>query len=799
MRMTENHPLKILYLNNNRFQEGVAVTLADKEFSYCHKKTPTKSVFVYNLDVGKEKPFPDKIEDKTLADKINDLNADWSHAFRINTGDFGISKFLDGYLAQILVLPDTFEDDYASFCSSNKKLINNMENKYASRYDSIVKYIYCLCDGSKNYFFWAVGLHFNCNITFFTIKRIIDWVTIYPQLVKNLSKGTVTGYVNHGQILNLLDEMQKLRNQKRIKDVINSFNTEQKKLLKDLKLSSKDKDIMIKFGKLSIAKQINFIKKMSSVNDVNEIMAQMGYLVNVHFDWNKDSLLNAIKNSDNLHAEIISSTGNIVLLKVDDYDTIKYLGKSTNWCISKNKTYWNQYVKDNDNYSQYVIFDFSRQEDDKMSIIGFTSKLNRGIVAAHDFNNTNLMTDYAKEDDNNPLTSYLETYNDITGIFSILRKDKINLYDVTKYDEISYEWNKENFIKNIEKYVPKSDYIVIYDSDNKLVLSVHNSAISNIFKGFSVEDIDYDFWANEIIIFADFNLSKNNPNKLLFGSVVENEDSYECNVDKLYNSHYHGVMQSFDSKIEEYGLPYDIICRTDSLFDRFINAISNMEIDIIDKLLKNNELSNAIKKNSIVTQFNKDGIVHNALLTSLFTYNSFDLLKVFYDNGITLTNLMGFEYVLNIFNKACTTILSCVNNHYKNMIVPTPKMIDQFNNGKTDYRTALYIAMFKILDAMIDHEKNIIFCNDLISAFGYEREIPLLTYYFKKLIGYADFKHLHNYMRYVIEYGFMFKIDEIIKVTLENATKSPLKELVEDFERQYGLNHMKLVTEYSKR
>lgn len=145
-------------------------------------------------------------------------------------------------------------------------------------------------------------------------------------------------------------------------------------------MSSRDKDTLAKFGKLSSTKKNNFIRKMSTVEDGDEIMKQMAYVVNVHFEWNKDSLIDYITHTENLHAEIVSINGDIVLVKVNDYDAVKYLGKSTNWCISKNKTYWNQYTKDEGQATQYIIFDFS-----KLRMIPFLSLVSHqfSIVVLH--------------------------------------------------------------------------------------------------------------------------------------------------------------------------------------------------------------------------------------------------------------------------------------------------------------------------------------------------------------------------------------------------------------------------------
>jgi hypothetical protein len=80
---------------------------------------------------------------------------------------------------------------------------------------------------------------------------------------------------------------------------------------------------------------------MSTVGDPNEILHQMAFLADVHFKWNKESLMEYLANNENLSYELKYDKGDVVLLMVNDYDTVKRLAKNTNWCISKNKQYWN--------------------------------------------------------------------------------------------------------------------------------------------------------------------------------------------------------------------------------------------------------------------------------------------------------------------------------------------------------------------------------------------------------------------------------------------------------------------------
>ena len=79
---------------------------------------------------------------------------------------------------------------------------------------------------------------------------------------KNLRKNTITAYTSNDDIMSLSEELLILRREKRINDVINMFNTAQKRILraKAAEFSDKDKETLSKFYRLSETKKSNFIQ-----------------------------------------------------------------------------------------------------------------------------------------------------------------------------------------------------------------------------------------------------------------------------------------------------------------------------------------------------------------------------------------------------------------------------------------------------------------------------------------------------------------------------------------------------------
>ena len=71
-----------------------------------------------------------------------------------------------------------------------------------------------------------------------------------------------------------------------------------------------DKKTIIKFSKLSDVKKNNFIRKVSTIEDLNELMRQMRHASSLHFSWNKDSLMDFLENVEGIKYEIVCENEN---------------------------------------------------------------------------------------------------------------------------------------------------------------------------------------------------------------------------------------------------------------------------------------------------------------------------------------------------------------------------------------------------------------------------------------------------------------------------------------------------------
>ena len=520
------------------------------------------------------------------------------HACRVISVNSNEFESVAGYFQEIILLPDSFESDYEKFLKDNNKMVNNLIDKFGlSTRDVKAKRLYIYSDGSKNFFQWAVTSYYQNGTSMDVIKRILLWNESYKQLSKNLSKGTITAYTSKDSIFKLLKELSELRKEKRINDSINSFNTAQKKLFKSNKLADVDKQALWRLSRLSETKRINFIKKVSSITDFNELLRQLRFATSVHFSWSKESFMDFLENVEGIKYEKVYDNDKVVLVKVIDYETIKQLGKTTNWCISKNKAYWNNYIE---NYhgitTQYMIFDFSKLEDDKLSIVGFTTTHNKGITSAHNFVNENLMG--GEEGEQVFLNSFISRFKESKNIYSVLADDGIDITLVVQYDMPPYKWDENSLMDYLYECVNPENVDVIKKGDGKIVLSIMDENIRYFLGDAYHDNISSEYWSYQHILFIDFNKSVYDVNKLLF-AIIEEGGGDEDYCIGLYNERSLGANQNFDTKLIEFGLPYNTIRRTNDPYVRLRNGIYSYNTpminacvaecgkDVIKKMIKN--------------------------------------------------------------------------------------------------------------------------------------------------------------------------------------------------------------------
>lgn len=147
-------------------------------------------------------------------------------------------------------------------------------------------------------------------------------------------------------------------------------------------------------------------KKLASFKTSNKLNESLVSFLNTMNSFNMESTLNKMKN---LNAEVCFVKDNILVIKINDFETSKGMG-STSWCISRNESYFNSYSSGG---NQYFYYDFSKDSKNKTSMIGFTI-----------YNNGEINTAHLKNDD---YVDFEENYYDIYIKTLIEHKEKYKL------------------------------------------------------------------------------------------------------------------------------------------------------------------------------------------------------------------------------------------------------------------------------------------------------------------------------------------------------------------------------------
>lgn len=713
---------KLFILQNGRILEGEAFL--------CKTNDSTRDIlFIFQNMGGNSDLIKIPTEYRTIAESLlQRYNSYYIVKDICNLYQLGRKYF---------VVNDDFNEQYDNFQKNNKKLLEQVYGKYCYSSDSIASFMFAIIGNAPNLYVWALTNFFKNNITLYTIEHIINWQRKYSQLNNKLSKGTVTAYNGREKINNLVNEIVSLRSLKRANDSINSFNTAQKKLLKGIELNEKNTCILNRFGRLSKQKKHNFIRKMSTIEDVNDILHQMSLLSNVHFEWNRESLIDFINNSENIKCDIVLDENNLVLVKVKTYDTVKLLAKTTNWCISKNKRYWNDYIEHRQNSEQFVLFDFNKPEDHELSIVGFTSAKDNGITNAHSFSNNNLMGR------NEGMYTRLDTFMKQTcnnSIYGIIKENKIPINKILNFNKLKYKWNLNSFLTYLNYYIDEDFYTIhsLYeDEGGQLVFSTKHENIKYIIDNNNFNNMHYDMNNLEVFVFMDFSYDEDDNEKLRYSFIYNNGMTKEEYSSQMYDCYGSTIDTTFEEMLEMFHLPYDTICRTNDNVKRFETAFRNYDIKTLKQFFANSKIIDEVKKNSNRLFKQSSG---SCVYSSIFDFRSFDYINLIYDNGYKLIDFIDSKYIEDIL----MSLVYEITNYYRTFgRIPTENDIERFYNNEFDSRQRLVIGYFIILDKIMKNEDYIHYGVRLTDSFhGLRHYEDFDVYLLKHIISNMSFNKL---------------------------------------------------------
>lgn len=688
-RITSSAPKLVLFRDRNEsFFIGCAV-------GFTKRNDNRKIVLIYNnYNVGYShvSEIFDDDDDESLQ-KYDDFMAEHNYQsayIKISNEDMCMECYL---------LPDDFYQKYIDFRNKNKKMFEVIEGKYSIGCNSLSLYLaYIYSEDSRNFFSWAFHLLYNYGVKPWQIKFVLWFNQEYHQLIKNLRLRTITAYNTRAKFYQLMDELQEIRKVKRMNDSINMFNTAQKKMLQTYK-DSLDSDLrfvqsLTHFAKLSQAKKRNFIQKVSTISDVSELLEQLNFVTAQKFTWDYNDFMSYIESIERLKYEVIYQQNKVIVIKVLDYETIKYIAKNTNWCISKNKSYWDDYVRPTSVIpaTQFMVIDFNEHEDAPLSIIGITVSKDK-ISAAHDFQNRQLLNTDEIEVQEELQTQFHKNYNQ-SLLYQILSEKHLNSEMFITSAMQNQTLKREEFLAKLNEYVTQDKITYIKDTNGQLLIEID---CANILKLFECEWIIDDIADSEedkdsvyFYIFADFRKKCDN----LYCVIKRKDFSYSIVINQMGDrceKNMVDVCISFDLSIEQ------TMKLSDSTYISIIARLARLcKFNYLRELCKEEKIWNELR--------NLPKIQASSLLNDLrwttYSYWTFDAINLIYDNGHYLGEFYDSEnitYLLrDIISRATTLPMPLI----------TKRDIDAFYSNKPIHtETEIYsIFLYELLNKIIVNE-----------------------------------------------------------------------------------------------
>lgn len=594
-----------------------------------------------------------------------------------------------------ILLPQDFSTEISDYLKLNKNLFKKLSDNILSNInDGNILRIWIAFNNTPHILAWALKNYFNRNISINQCIYISNWFNNYQNLSFKLNKSSITSYNDKESISNLYDEMNSIKINKKINKVFNQFNTEQKNLFKSAKLNLDDVVTISLFDKLKGYKKSNFIKKISSLTNVRQIMELMKIIVSDTFIWNRESVLEYINEDSEINCDVLYDNNNLLLLHIKDYNTIKRIASKTNWCIAKDKRYWEDYISSyNGDRQQLILFNFKVEEGKNESLIGITVDKYSGIVHAHSFFNDELYKDDS--------SSTFYEKNNKKNIDNILKDLSIPKSVICfNLDDIIFDWNMSSLF--VYLFMMHINYDILYNDNNILTILLENEP--NILSLFNI--YNDDLWEiqsisnGKVIMIFDFNKDVKDTNKISIGKIID-------------DGNYEYISSIYDSTLKSYLFmtPYEFI-QYGHIDDVFIKSNSDINVKLIQyiKHFDNNNIYKIIFSQNYNDLTNETIFALNNYIINLLINQDISFIETIYSNGKQICDIVGRRNFDKLFNKICL-----LRTMQKNISII--QYICQYEDDSTLYNPVIKLMYF-ILAYLNRVDKAIIFILCIIKNYS---------------------------------------------------------------------------------
>ena len=452
------------------------------------------------------------------------------------------------------------------------------------------------------------------------ISKLHDYLVINKQHINRLPKPVVT-YDNYRELKRDIDSMEEMRG---LKKLYNELTPELKKQTNNLNSIDKQKmkELANKFLKLKPDQQKFFTAKVTGYSNISEFITNLdNYITQIESGETQEIIRKKINDTENAYVVYDDPEKNIIIAHIDSFDASKKLGCTSNWCITRDTSYWRQYKKGGNKY--FFIWDFNYPPNNNNYLIG---------------------TAYNQS---NPERSQTHLKDDVQAKF----QDVINLknlnYDIfNKYIE---EYQKE-YLKKYESSVGLLKAISEYSKTNNsddLINIIKQSEIVNTYSSPDVVDVSY----------GDINLGIDEEE---MKDIFDLDDSYDNILSYGNGNYYHDSADYEELDYMVYPINNDNKNKIREIADllgydnKYINSLfendgdlrtffedNNMRM-VIDNYLSEYGNAEAEAKSSIAKEM-LDTIPFNIESGSISIQRMIDYIK---ENNLNINNFDQFvEYV----------------------------------------------------------------------------------------------------------------------------------------------------------
>ena len=406
----------------------------------------------------------------------------------------------------------------------NKKQMQPLISKYGinAETNKLFAKVCEMFEGQSNYQLWGVKMIFSQTMTFEELEHVHKWIeATNGNLINKLEKKNIVSYSNTTNVAKLLKEIEGIERVSLIKYIISHFNTQQRNMLTDSILGKemtpleayeskgieKWYNVLKTFNKKPMGIKNKFYSTCSAFRSIEALHKAILDCLEESYDWDegKEDLLAFIEHNAK-DCEVVFNEGNCVIVRVPSFESShKLCGNGrTGWCLSREESFFKNYVTSTSNRSQYFLFDFNRKETDAFAHIGFTIEGGSGIVEAqtgHNFPMLHRKFEQGKEK------------LDIRDVFKKLGVTTKTFLRLPK--DMGFDWNIKYFL-DLVKGRPES-FAIAYQNDNRLVVNFLNfQAFRDVISKTFINPNQYSSDPNhKLYLVLDFNLPIDNDKSII--------------------------------------------------------------------------------------------------------------------------------------------------------------------------------------------------------------------------------------------------------------------------------------------